>query len=227
MTDPTPLPDGTPVEVTPLIFRLADSTVLIGVRATDRGPQPLVTDVAGQPCAVAYTDPEELRRDLPDGYHLYQIPVPLLLNQLPPGCGLVINPQAASPLYIAADERQTVLAASVPFPADAFIKIKAGGDQQPALLAAVLPRIDVTPVRRVFITRYQVADAREKVLVAYETDPVPGADDLAADAFMSAAADTRLSDPMQIVALADIPEPFRHIILDDVAPAYVRPDLVD
>jgi hypothetical protein len=54
---------------------------------------------------------------------------------------------------------------------------------------------------------------------------VPGADDLAADAFMAAAADIRLADPMQVVALADIPESFRRTILDEVPPAYVRPDV--
>jgi hypothetical protein len=78
----------------------------------------------------------------------------------------------------------------------------------------------------VYITRYRVADAREKVLVVYETDPVPGADDLAADAFIAAAADTRLADPMQVVALDDIPAAFRRMVLNDVPPAYVRPDLV-
>jgi hypothetical protein len=216
-----------PVEVTPLVFRIADSTVLIGVRTTERGPEPLFTDVGGEPCAVAYTDPEEIRSDLPEGYRLFQIPVPLLLTQLPPGCGLVINPRAASPLLVAAAERDIVLAASVPFPSGAFIAIKSGGDDQPRLLAAALPRIEFTAVRRVYLTRYRVADAREKVLVVYETDPVPGADSLAADGFAAAAAETGLADPMQVVALADVPETFRAILLADVPPAYVRPDLVE
>ncbi|HEY5836889.1 hypothetical protein [Streptomyces sp.] len=215
-----------PVEVSPLIFRIADSTVLIGVRAGERGPEPLFTDVSGEPCAVAYTDPEEIRRDLPEGYRLHQIPVPLLLSQLPPGCGLIIDPRAASPLHVGAHEREIVLAASLPFPPGAFIRIKSGGDPQPALLASALPRIEVTAVRRVYVTRYRVADAREKVLVVYETDPVPGADDLAADAFMAAAADTALADPMQVLALDDVPDTFRRMILADVPPAYVRPDLV-
>lgn len=212
-------------EISPLVFRIADSTVLIGVRETERGPEPLFTDVGGEPCAVAYTDPEEIRRDLPDGYRLYQIPVPLFLAELPPGCGLVINPRAASPIHVAADEREIVLAASLPFPSGAFITVKQGGDAQPALLAAALPRIEVTSVRRVYVTRYRVADAREKVLVVYETDPVPGADAVAADAFTAAAAETGLADPMQVVALPDVPETFREMILQDVPPAYVRPDL--
>ncbi|MEE4544879.1 hypothetical protein V2S66_23300 [Streptomyces sp. V4-01] len=216
-----------PVEVTPLVFRIADSTVLIGVRTTERGPEPLFTDVGGEPCAVAYTDPEEISGDLPEGYRLFQIPVPLLLTQLPPGCGLLINPRAASPLLVAAAERDIVLAASVPFPSGAFIAIKSGGDEQPRLLAAALPRIEFTAVRRVYVTRYRVADAREKVLVVYETDPAPGADSLAADGFAAAAAETGLADPMQVVALADVPETFRAILLADVPPAYVRPDLVE
>lgn len=225
--------DAGPVAVSPLIFRVADSNVLIGVRTTDRGPEPLYTDVGGEVCAVAYTDPAEIRRDLPDDYRLFQITVPELLAQLPPVCGLVINPRAASPVFVAAAERDAVIGAGQPFPAGAPIRIKQGGDRQPGLLAAALPRIEaVRGVRRVYLTRYQVADAREKVLVAYDNDldgdggtGSGGTDSAAADAFMAAAAEVELADAMQIVALDDIPEELRRIVLAEVPPCYVRPDL--
>jgi hypothetical protein len=213
--------------VSALVFRIADSNVLIGVRPTDRGPEPLFTDVGGEPCAVAYTDPAEIRRDLPDGYRLFQITVPELLMRLPVTCGLVIDPRAASPVYVAAGERDAVIAAGQPFPAGAPVRIKQGGDRQPALLAAALPRVEAAGgVRRVFLTRYQVADAREKVLVAYEVDAEPaGTDAVAAEAFMAAAAQVELPDAMQIVALDDIPEELRRIVLSQVPPCYVRADL--
>ncbi|WP_069467540.1 hypothetical protein, partial [Actinacidiphila rubida] len=170
----------------PLVFRIADSTVLIGVKATDRGPELMYTDVGDTVCAVAYTDPEEIRRDLPDGYRLFQITVPDLLRRLHPGCGLLIGPRAASPLMVMPYEREAVLAASVPFPAGAPIRIKKHGVPHRALMAAALPRIEAEPgVLRVYLTRYQVADARMKLLVVYENDPAAeGADATAADAFV-------------------------------------------
>ncbi|MEW2522303.1 enhanced serine sensitivity protein SseB C-terminal domain-containing protein [Actinacidiphila alni] len=229
MSEPVNGAEGGPQAVSALVFRIADSNVLIGVRSTERGPEPLFTDVGGEPCAVAYTDPEEIRRDLPEDYRLFQITVPELLMRLPVQCGLVIDPRAASPLYVAAAERDAVIAAGQPFPAGAPVRIKQGGDRQPALVAAALPRVAaVGGVRRVYLTRYQVADAREKVLVAYEADAEPaGTDAAAADAFMAAAAEVELADAMQVVALDDIPEELRRIVLEDVPPVYVRADLRD
>jgi hypothetical protein len=219
-------PESLEMAVNPLIFRIADSNVLIGVKSTDRGPELMYTDTGDQVCAVAYTDPEEIRRDLPDGYRLFQITVPELLQRLAPVCGLVINPRATSPLVVMPWERDAVIAAGRPFPAGAPVRIKQGGDHRPALLAAALPRIEATSgVRVVYLTRYQVADAREKILIAYDHDPaMPGADTAAADAFIAAATQISLPDPMQIVALHDIPEELRRIVLADVPPCYVRAD---
>ncbi|MCL2731831.1 MAG: hypothetical protein FWE15_17610 [Actinomycetia bacterium] len=211
----------------PLVFRIADSMVLIGVRATDRGPELMYTEVGDTVCAVAYTDPEEIRSDLPDGYRLFQIGVPDLLRRLHPECGLLIGPRAASPLMVMPYERDAVIAASVPFPVGAPIRIKKHGVPHRALMKAVLPRITAAPgVLRVYLTRYQVADAREKLLVVYENDPaVAGADADAANAFIEAAAEIEMADPMQVVALDDVPEPFHAMVLDDVPPVYVRSEL--
>jgi hypothetical protein len=215
----------------PLVFRIADSSVLIAVKATDRGPELMYTEVGDTLCAVAYTDPEEIRQDLPEGYRLFQITVPELLRRLHPECGLLIGPRAASPLMVMPYERAAVLAASLPFPAGAPIRLKKHGAPHRALMKAVLPRLeDVAGLLRVYLTRYQVADAREKLLVVYENDPEvagEGADAAAADAFVDAAAEIGLADPMQVVALDDVPEPFRGMLLDDVPPAYVRPGLTD
>jgi heme-degrading monooxygenase HmoA len=211
----------------PLVFRIADSTVLIGVKPTERGPELLYADAGDTMCAVAYTDPKEIRRDLPEGYRLFQIAVPDLLRRLHPACGLLIDPRAASPLLVMPYEREAVLAAGLPFPPGAPVRVRKHGAPQPALVAAALARLDpAAGLLRVHLTRYQVADAREKVLVVYEHDSrVEGSDGAAADAFMAAAADVGLSDPMQIVALADVPDIFRRMILDDVPPVWVRPGL--
>jgi hypothetical protein len=219
-------PETLEMALNPLIFRIADSIVLIGVKPTDRGPELMYTEAGDTVCAVAYTDPAEIRRDLPDGYRLFQITVPELLQRVHPACGLLIGPHAVPPLLVMPYEREAVLAASLPFPPGAPIRLKKRGDRQPALLAAALPRIAAMPaVRRVYLTRYQVADAREKVLVVYDHEvAAEGADGDAADAFIAAAAEIDLADPMQIVALADVPEPFHGMLLANVPPAYVRAD---
>jgi hypothetical protein len=216
--DPSPNPT--------LLYRLADSTVLIGVQQTEAGPQPLLTQVGGEPCAVAYTNPEELRRDLPEGYRMYQLTVPELLAELPPVCGLVVNPRAPSPVYVSADRREAVIEAGRPFPAGATIRVLPGGDEQPRLLAAALGDLKAIPaLRRLYCTRYRVADAREKLLVVYDTDAEPGADVATAEAVISAATETRLVDPLQVIALDDVPDQFREVVLGEVPPAYVRADL--
>ncbi|MCW2506038.1 MAG: SseB protein C-terminal protein [Actinomycetia bacterium] len=216
-------PEALEMALNPLIFRIADSFVLIGVKDTENGPELMYADVGDQVCAVAYTDPEEIRRDLPAGYHLYQITVPKLLERLHPAIGLIIGPHAESPLTVMPWERDAVLAAALPFPPGAPVRIKKRGDRQPKLMAAALPGIEaIDGVRAVYVTRYQVADAREKILVAYDHDPdVPGSDSVA-DAFIAAAAQINLADPMQVVALADIPESLRPTVEKTVPPSYVR-----
>jgi hypothetical protein len=207
----------------PLIFRIADSWVLFGVKESGERPEPMYADVGDQVCAVAYTDAEEMERDLPEGYHLYQITVPELLEGLHPACGLIIGPHSASPLTVMPWERDAVLAAAEPFPAGAPVRIKTGVYRPARLLAAALlwvKRID--GVRAVYVTRYQVADARERVLVAYDHDPdVPGSDRVA-DAFYAAAAKINLTDPLRVVALADMPDGLRRVVEDGVRPCYVR-----
>jgi SseB protein C-terminal domain len=207
--------------VSPLVYRIADTTVLIGLRFGDRGPEPLYTEVGGVPAAVAYTDPDEIRRDLPDGYRLFQLQVPELLGQLPPPCGLVINPRADSPLFVAPEERDLVVAAGQPFPPGAYIRVQGRAERPERLLSAALPRLAaVRELRRLYCTRYRVADAREKLLLVYEADA--GGDDAVNDALLSAAAEAELPDPMQVIALEDIPEEFRRVVLSEVEPCYER-----
>ncbi|AEW92855.1 hypothetical protein SCATT_04840 [Streptantibioticus cattleyicolor NRRL 8057 = DSM 46488] len=64
------------------------------------------------------------------------------MTQPPPVCGLVINPRDKSPLYVAAEERDDVLAAAVPFPAGARVWIRTKTREPEGLLAAALPRPD-------------------------------------------------------------------------------------
>jgi hypothetical protein len=206
------------------VWRLADSTVLIGVKQTADGPVPLVTEVSGEPVGVAFTDPAEIRALLPDDYRMFQIPLVEFLGNLPPTYGLVVDPRTDSPVYIPAEERDVVLLAALPFPTGAPIKVKQSADGPPAFLAAAGTRLAAVPeARRVYCTRYQVADAREKLLVAYDCEL--GGDAAVAEAVVAAAAAVELPDPMKVTALDDIPEQFRDMILAGVEPFHVRGDL--
>lgn len=118
------------------------------------------------------------------------------------------------------------MAAGLPFPAGALIQVKASADSQPRFLAAAWPRLEqITALRRLYLTRYQVEDAREKMLAVYAYDQAEGVDGAINNALISAAAEISLADPMQIIWLDDVPEDFRATVLADVAPCYVRADL--
>ncbi|NUR02168.1 MAG: hypothetical protein HOY79_38235 [Streptomyces sp.] len=215
-------------ELPPQLYRIADSVILIGVRQTERGPEPLYAEVGGELCGVAYTDPEEIRADLPDDYHLYQIKVTEFLAQLPAVCGLLIDPRCPSPTYVAPYEREVVLAAGLPFPAGATIYMKRKAHKAPRLFAALLPRVQaIAELRRLYCTQYKVADRPQKLLMVYDAELTPGADKLINDAIIAAAAEIQLPDPMQIIAVDDLPEHFRKLVRHSVEPFYVRPDVLE
>lgn len=217
-----------PVALPPHVHRIADSMVLIGLKQTDRGPEPLYTEVAGALCAVAYTDPEEIRADLPDDYRLYQVKVTEMLALLPPATGLVIDPRARSPIYIDPSEREAVIEAGLPFPPGATVYMKRKAHQHPALFAALLPGAEaIGALRHLYCTTYKVADRDQKLLMVYDADPEPGADAQINDAVIAAAAEIRLPDPLQIIAIDDVPEHFRELVRESVGPFYVRRVVAD
>lgn len=212
--------------VSPLVYRVVEMWILIAIKHTDRGPEPLFTEVSGQLCAVAFTDPEELRQDLPEGYRMYSIPLKHFLRDLPAVCGLIVDPRAASPIYIAPEERQAVMDACLPFPPGANIVVATRSRPQRKLLDAVLPRVQGVPeVRRLYYTYYVVEGGPKKHLLAYDVAGEPGADGPAADAIYEEIERINFPGLAQVMSIDDVPEEFRRMILGRVKPCYVRADL--
>lgn len=210
-----------PNSITSSIYRLADATVLITVERTQRGPVLLYTTVSDEPAAVAYTDVDEAKADMPDGYHLYQIPVAELVAKLPAGYGLVIDPRAKTPVHIPAAARTMIADAALPFPPGATVRIGLPRDEPAELLRRAVENVaDVAEVRRMYRAWYQVEGAREKLLIAVRGDGAPDAGTLAGRAVIAAAAALDYPYPIEVVDLDDVPEDFRHWILENLEPFY-------
>jgi hypothetical protein len=209
------------------VYRLADGMVLIGVAETPRGPEPLFTDVSGAPTAVAYTDPDEMRRVLPEGYRQFQIQVSELLEQLPAGVGLVIDPHAPSPVYVSPQQRQEVVEAAWPFPTGAHVRYGEPATEPSELLDCLATKSEQLPsVRRWWRAWYQVHDAREKLLLVYDVEgdgeELAGNARRAADAAHDCLGLTGYGHPAQVISLGDLPDEAREWLTTTQTPCYER-----
>jgi hypothetical protein len=205
------------------VYRLADSEVLIAVAQTPDGPAPLFTDIGGEITCVAYTDLREAQSDVPSTHRLFSIVVAELLGQLPEHVGLVVDPRAASPVHVGAQDKARISAAARPFPNGVQVAI---GDpaEEPAALTTRLRELApaAAAVRRMWRTWYQVADAREKLLVVYDVEGQTGADAQAADLIVDAARSTDYPRPLIVLALDDLPSEHRQWLLANTPPFYER-----
>ncbi len=206
------------------IYRLADAMVLFTVSQGQGAPQALTTTVSGQVTVVAYTDEQEADRDCPPGYQVFQVQVSDLLGNLPADAGLVINPRAASPVYIPAAEKEKVIRAALPFPTGARIRIGQPKTEPVEILDAVRRRAVAEPaIRRAYRCWYQAADARERLLVAVDLGPLSAEGKVRAlGAVPDALSGLEYGHPVVAVALDEIPEEFRRSLLENVQPFYVR-----
>lgn len=203
-------------------YRLADAPVLIGVTSTPDGPQPLFTEIDGHSTVVAWTDVAEARADLPDTHQLFSIEVAQLLAGLPPYAGLVIDPRSPSPVHVPAEHKQGLIEAAKPFPAGGEVTI---GDpaEEPAELVAALRAAapGLAPLRQLWRTWYQVADARPRLLVVYDVEP--GADARAADLVVAAATAVDYPHPLLVLAFDDVPVEHREWLGASTPALYRRP----
>lgn len=201
------------------VYRLADTEVLIAVAAGATGPEPLVTEVSGEPAVVAWTDVALAQQAAPDTHRLFSIPVAELAAQVPPHAGIVVDPLAASPVHVPAARRQELVEAARPFPAGAPTRIGDPAEEPAALLDRLREQAPGLPgLRRLWRTWYQVADARPRLLVVYDTDD-PAADGPAvADAVVAAAREVDLVSPLLVLAVQDLPDDARGWLLDSTPP---------
>lgn len=206
------------------VYRLADAEVLIAVAQTPDGPAPLFADVGGEIACIAYTDLREAESDVPDTHRLFSIVVADMLSQLPEHVGLVVDPRAASPVHVAAQDKARVRAAARPFPDGAQVAIGEPAEEPSALTARLQEVAPEAPaVRRMWRTWYQAADARAKLLVVYDVEGQAGADAQAADLIVEAARSTDYPRPLLVLALDDVPIEHRQWLLANTPPFYERP----
>lgn len=208
-------------EVGTSLYRLADAEVLIGVAETPGGPQPLFTDVDGEPAVVAFTDLAEAQSELPETHRLFSIVVAELAAQLPPHAGIVVDPRSASPAWVPAASKQAVVEAAQAFPAGADVRIGEPADEPEALLEAVRAGAPGVPgLQRVWRTWYQAADARPRLLVVVDVADPASQGEAAADLVLDAARTTAYGPPVLVMALPDLPEAHRAWLLEHTPPSY-------
>jgi hypothetical protein len=204
-------------------YRLTRAAVLIGVMQTPQGPQPHFTEIDGHSTVLAYTDLDAARGAMPETHRLFSIVVAELLAQVPPYVAMVIDPDSASPIHVPAGRRQELIDAAQPFPAGATVHLGEPAQEPKALTAALRTSApEVAPLRRLWRTWYQVADATPKLLVIYDVEGRAGADIAAADAVVAAAQLVDYAHPLQVLALDDLPVEHRNWLLTTTPPFYER-----
>jgi hypothetical protein len=206
------------------IYRLADAMVLFTVTKGERAPRALTTEVSGQVAVVAYTDEQEADRDCPQGYTVYQAQVSDLLSDLPDGTGLVIDPRATSPVYIPSGDKEKVIRAALLFPTGARIRLGQPKTEPAAVLDAIRHNLpSERSIRRAYRCWYQAADARERLLIAVDLDPIPAPDRMRAVGVVTGSLPgLDYKHPVAAVTLDEIPEDLRRSLLENVYPFYVR-----
>jgi hypothetical protein len=206
------------------IYRLADAMVLFTVTEGEHAPRALTTLVSGQVAAVAYTGEQEADRDCPPGYKVYQVQVSDLLRDLPDDTGLVIDPRTPSPVYIPPADKEKVIRAALPFPTGARIRLGQPKTEPVAALDAIRRNLPSGhSIRRAYRCWYQAADARERLLIAVDLDPIPAQDKMHAVGVVTGSLPgLDYKHPVTAIALDEIPEDFRRSLLENVHPFYVR-----
>lgn len=150
--------------------RLATEQVLIAVRPTDRGPELVYTDVDGELTAVAWTDQGYAEATVPDGYRLFAVQVSELLEQLPAQAGLVIDPQAPSPVAVPAARKADVVVMAAPFPPDVPVALGAPSEEPSTLLERLRPVLaDLPAARRAWRLWSQADDAPGRLMIVVDT----------------------------------------------------------
>lgn len=205
------------------MYRLADSIVHLIVAPTPDGPQPMVRELDGTSYAIGYVQEKGALRDLPDGAEIFRIQVGDLVGQLPEGIGLWLDPEGIAPVLIPAADREAIARAAQPFPPGAQVRLGEAVNAPAEFVAALRRHAQhVPPLRRVFLARYQVADAREKLLAVHETDGGAADDVAATGAVLTAAEEANLDLPMQVLPLAEVPAESREWLVASISPRYER-----
>lgn len=215
-----------PVFATKWHFLLAD--VLFGVHA-ETGEFLLVTDAAGQPTWICWTDLELARSQLPPGYGLRHAAVREILPLLPQGVCVVIDPATERTMTVPGDYADELRGLSAVFPGGVVISWRpwTGLPRKAAKKLVDLGRrygfvnrlwfaefrIENGPLQGAIVYDCAAGDEAEESVVESITDVLDRCVDLAALPGSPVA--------IQVVALSDTPQQTREWLLGQV-PAFQR-----
>jgi hypothetical protein len=203
------------------VWQLVDATVLFPIRPTPQGDSPALMAVPDGDAIPTWVIQARAEGMLPDGFQLRQVPLAVLLERLPDGTGIVIEPGSPHGVYIPADQTRALLMLAVPFPHGARVQWGPIPDEAQPFADALRSRAETLPqLAALWLARFQVEDAREKLACIYAGDEEHDADTVAA---LNAVADAvRPPLPVQIVAVTDVPGPTRTWLVDEVPALFLR-----
>jgi hypothetical protein len=217
----TPLPNVSFPNVFESIWQLVDATVLFAITPTDDGDSPALMDTPDGDVMPAWVIQPRAEGMLPQGFELRQAPLALLLERLPDGTGIAIEPGSPHGVYIPADQRSDLLTLAAPFPPGARVQWGELPAQAQPFADALRERVPALPhVSALWLARFQVEDAREKLACVYAGDE--DHDAATVDAFHDVAEAVQPPLAVQIIAITDVPGPTRSWLVDEVTPLFLR-----
>ncbi len=216
-----PLPDVSFPNVFESIWQLLDANVLFPITQTPDGDSPALMETPDGDVAPAWVFQERAAGMLPEGFQLRQAPLALLIERLPDGTGIAIEPGSPHGVYIPADQRGALLLLTAPFPEGARVQWgEIPPDAEPFAAALREQAQSLPAVSGLWLARFQVEDAREKLACVYAGDD--GHDTDTVDALHAVAEAVQPPLPVQIIAITDVPGPTRTWLVDEVAPLFLR-----
>jgi hypothetical protein len=139
--------------------------------------------------------------------------------------GIIVEPDTPRAVLIPAEQRLALQPLAVPFPPGA----RTSWGDLPADAAPLRDELQacaerLTPLRRLWMARFRVEDARERAAVVYETDGGDAEGDaLVVEALTAGTARVGPPFPVQTIGLADLPEGTREWLLDSVPTVWPSP----
>ena len=204
------------------VWQLLDSVVLVAVQPTSQGDATAVMPTENGPCVPTWVDKDRADAMLAPGFVLRQAPMVDLIRDLGEKNGSLVEPGAPNAVFVPADQRPSLRALCVPFPDGARTAWGAAPPEtEPLRIELARRAARMTPIGALWVARFQVEDARERVAVVYETREVDEeTDNLIVAALHEGLATINPPYPVQIVALSDLPEPTAQWLIDNVPAAY-------
>lgn len=215
-----PEPPGKPLFSS--VWQLLDAVVLLPVQMMGDIEAPAVMPSEVGPVVPLWVDQERANEMLAPGFILRVASMADVLTRTRPTNGIVVEPGALNAVYIPAEQRESLLPMLVPFPPGARAVWGVLPAEAGALVADLTARASgISGLRRLWMARYQIEDARETVAVVYDySNEAPGTDERIVAALYEGIEAVCPVYPVQVVRLEDVPDPTILWLTDSVAPVW-------